>query len=162
MKVLDTLRSTMQFRRFELDANKRRLNKVASVEDLRRIARRRLPRGIFDYIDGGAEDERTLAHNSEAFARIEFRPRVLREVGDVDPSTTLLGRPLAVPAGAGADRLHPHRRPPGGARRRPGRRTGGSAVLAIDDGHPVDRGGRRASATGASGSRSTPSATAGW
>jgi L-lactate dehydrogenase (cytochrome) len=97
MKVLDTLRSTMRFRRFELDANKRRLNKVASVEDLRRIARRRLPRGIFDYIDGGAEDERTLARNSEAFARIEFRPRVLREVGDVDPSTTLLGRPLPYP-----------------------------------------------------------------
>jgi L-lactate dehydrogenase (cytochrome) len=97
MKVLDTLRSTMRFRRFELDANKRRLNKVASVEDLRRIARRRLPRGIFDYIDGGAEDERTLANNSAAFARIEFRPRVLREVGDVDPSTTLLGRPLPYP-----------------------------------------------------------------
>ena len=97
MKVVDTLRSTMRFRRFELDANKRRLNKVASVEDLRRIARRRLPRGIFDYIDGGAEDERTLARNSEAFARIEFRPRVLREVGDGDPSTTLLGRPLPYP-----------------------------------------------------------------
>jgi L-lactate dehydrogenase (cytochrome) len=97
MKVLDTLRSTMQFRRIELDANKRRLNKVASVEDLRRIARRRLPRGVFDYIDGGAEDERTLANNSAAYGRIEFRPRVLREVGDVDPSTTLLGRPLPYP-----------------------------------------------------------------
>jgi L-lactate dehydrogenase (cytochrome) len=97
MKVLDTLRSTMKFRRIELDANKRRLNKVASVEDLRRFARRRLPRGIFDYIDGGAEDERTLAANSAAFARILFRPRVLREVGDVDPSTTLLGGPLPYP-----------------------------------------------------------------
>jgi L-lactate dehydrogenase (cytochrome) len=97
MKVLDTLRSTMQFRRIELDANRRRLNKVASVEDLRRIARRRLPRGVFDYIDGGAEDERTLANNSAAYGRIEFRPRVLREVGDVDPSTTLLGRPLPYP-----------------------------------------------------------------
>jgi L-lactate dehydrogenase (cytochrome) len=97
MKVLETLRSTMRFRRIELDANKRRLNKVASVEDLRRFARRRLPRGIFDYIDGGAEDERTLADNSAAFARIRFRPRVLREVGDVDPSTKLLGRPLPYP-----------------------------------------------------------------
>jgi L-lactate dehydrogenase (cytochrome) len=97
MKVLDTLRSTMQFRRIELDANKRRLNKVASVEDLRRIARRRLPRGVFDYIDGGAEDERTLANNSAAYGRIEFRPRVLREVGDVDPATTLLGGPLPYP-----------------------------------------------------------------
>jgi L-lactate dehydrogenase (cytochrome) len=97
MKVLDTLRSTMRFRRIELDANKRRLNKVASVEDLRRFARRRLPRGIFDYIDGGAEDERTLADNSAAFARILFRPRVLREVGEVDPSTTLLGQPVPYP-----------------------------------------------------------------
>jgi L-lactate dehydrogenase (cytochrome) len=97
MKVLDTLRSTMQFRRIELDANKRRLAKVASVEDLRRIARRRLPRGVFDYIDGGAEDERTLAQNSTAYARIEFRPRVLREVAGVDPSTTLLGRRLPFP-----------------------------------------------------------------
>ncbi len=97
MKVLDTLRSTMQFRRIELDANKRRIGKVASVEDFRRIARRRLPRGVFDYIDGGADDERTLARNSEAFARIEFRPRVLREVAGVDPSTTVLGRPLPYP-----------------------------------------------------------------
>jgi L-lactate dehydrogenase (cytochrome) len=87
----------MRFRRFELDANKRRLNKVASVEDLRRFARRRLPRGIFDYIDGGAEDERTLADNSAAFARILFRPRVLREVGEVDPSTMLLGQPVPYP-----------------------------------------------------------------
>ena len=97
MKVLDTLRSTMQFRRIELDANKRRIGKVASVEDFRRIARRRLPRGVFDYIDGGADDERTLARNSEAFARIEFRPRVLREVAGVDPSTTVLGRPVPYP-----------------------------------------------------------------
>jgi L-lactate dehydrogenase (cytochrome) len=97
MKVLDTLRSTMRFRRIELDANKRRLNKVASVDDLRRIARRRLPRGVFDYIDGGAEDEHSLANNSAAFARIEFRPRVLREVGEVDPSTTLLGKPVPFP-----------------------------------------------------------------
>ena len=52
---------------------------------------------MFDYIDGGAEDERSLRNNSEAFARIEFRPRVLRSVGNVDPSTTLLGKPLPFP-----------------------------------------------------------------
>src|ERR671918_3060535 len=97
MRWLDTLRSVLRFRRVELDPVARRLARVASVEDLRRIARRRLPRGVFDYIDGGAEDERTLANNSAAYARIEFRPRVLREVGDVDPSTTLLGRPLPYP-----------------------------------------------------------------
>jgi L-lactate dehydrogenase (cytochrome) len=87
----------MRFRRFETDPVARRLERVASVADLRRIARRRLPRGVFDYIDGAAEDERTLAANSDAFARVSYRPRVLRGVGTVDPSTTLLGQPLAYP-----------------------------------------------------------------
>ena len=95
--MLDTLRSVMRFRRFELDPVARRLARVASVDDLRRIAKRRLPRGVFDYIDGGAEDERSLADNTDAFARIGFRPRVLRSVGKVDTSTTVLGRPVPLP-----------------------------------------------------------------
>jgi L-lactate dehydrogenase (cytochrome) len=95
--MIETLRSVLRFRRFELDPVARRLARVANVADLRRIAKRRLPRGVFDYIDGGAEDERTLAENSAAFARIEFQPRVLRGVGTVDPATTLLGRPLPMP-----------------------------------------------------------------
>ena len=97
MRMLDTLRSVLQFRRIELDPVARRLATAASVADLRRIAKRRLPRGVFDYIDGGAEDERALRNNSEAFARIEFRPRVLRAVASIDPSTTLLGRSLPYP-----------------------------------------------------------------
>ncbi|MGH9273898.1 MAG: alpha-hydroxy acid oxidase [Acidimicrobiales bacterium] len=99
MKIpaLDTLRSVLRFKRFETDRVARRLSRTASVADLRRIARRRLPHGVFDYIDGGAEDELTLAANSNAFARTTFRPRVLRDVGVVDPATTLLGRPLAYP-----------------------------------------------------------------
>lgn len=52
---------------------------------------------MFDYIDGGAEDERSLAANRRAFARTSFRPRVLRNVATVDPSTTLLGRPVPIP-----------------------------------------------------------------
>ncbi|MPY93610.1 MAG: alpha-hydroxy-acid oxidizing protein [Acidimicrobiia bacterium] len=87
----------MRFAPLELDRVERRLRRAAGVADLRAIAKRRLPGGVFDYIDGGAEDERTLAANSEAFARIGFRPRVLRDVGAVDPSTTLLGRPLPFP-----------------------------------------------------------------
>ena len=87
----------MLFRSLETDPIERRLAKAASVADLRRIAKRRLPGGVFDYIDGGAEDERTLRNNSDAFARIEFRPRVLRSVAAIDPSTTLLGRPLPFP-----------------------------------------------------------------
>ncbi len=91
------LRSVMRFQRFELDGARRRLARVASVDDLRLIARRRLPRGVFDYVDGGAEDERTLARNSGDFAALQFRPRVLRDVGAVDTSSTLFGAPLPLP-----------------------------------------------------------------
>ncbi|HEX2564751.1 MAG TPA: alpha-hydroxy-acid oxidizing protein, partial [Acidimicrobiales bacterium] len=59
--MIETLRSVLRFRRLELDPVARRLARAASVADLRAIARRRLPRGVFDYIDGAAEDERTLA-----------------------------------------------------------------------------------------------------
>jgi L-lactate dehydrogenase (cytochrome) len=52
---------------------------------------------VFDYIDGGAEDEMTLAENVAAFGRVRFRPRVLRDVGDVDTTSTLLGKPLRFP-----------------------------------------------------------------
>jgi L-lactate dehydrogenase (cytochrome) len=96
-QVIATMRSVMRFKPIELDPVARRLARAADVSDLRRIARQRLPRGVFDYVDGGAEDEVTLAANTDAFRRIEFRPRVLRDVGNVDPSTTLLGRPLPMP-----------------------------------------------------------------
>ncbi|HEX6147027.1 MAG TPA: alpha-hydroxy acid oxidase [Acidimicrobiia bacterium] len=87
----------LRFRRPELRANRRRLRKGVSVADLRSIARRRLPRGVFDYIDGGAEDELTLSSNSEAFRRLTFRPRVLRDVGEIDMSSTLLGKAMPFP-----------------------------------------------------------------
>ena len=77
-----TLRSVIRLQRPETDLVERRLAKAASVADLRRIAKRRLPGGVFDYIDGGAEDERSLTANQDAFARTTFRPRVLRAVGD--------------------------------------------------------------------------------
>jgi L-lactate dehydrogenase (cytochrome) len=95
--ILETLRSVVQFRPIELDANSRRLRTAADVADLRAIARRRLPGGVFDYIDGGAEDERSLIENVAAYGRIRFVPRVLRDVGVVDPSTTILGRPVPIP-----------------------------------------------------------------
>jgi L-lactate dehydrogenase (cytochrome) len=92
-----SLRSVVRFKPLELDPVARRLAGAASVDDLRRIARRRLPRGVFDYIDGAAEDEYTLANNRRAFERIAFRPRVLRDVSAVDTTTTLLGKPLPFP-----------------------------------------------------------------
>lgn len=81
----------------QLSLRKRRLAQSATVSDLRRIARRRLPRGVFDYIDGGAEDELTMAGNSAAYRRVTFKPRVLRDVSGVDISSSLLGREIAYP-----------------------------------------------------------------
>jgi L-lactate dehydrogenase (cytochrome) len=95
--MIESLRSVLQLRPIQLNPTERRLRKAANIDDLRTIARRRLPRGAFDYIDGGAEDELSLRRNILAFRRAEFRPRVLRDVADVDPSTTLLGRRLPLP-----------------------------------------------------------------
>ena len=96
-RMIETLRSVMVFDTLELDRVKRRLRRAASIADLRTIARRRLPRGVFDYIDGGVEDERTMQANYEAYAKVTFAPRVLRDMSHVDPSTTLLGDPLPIP-----------------------------------------------------------------
>src|SRR5580693_7765205 len=95
--MIKTLRSVMQFRPVELDPVARRLSRAASVADLRRIARRRLPGGVFDYIDGGAEDELSLRRNVAAYRRAELVPRVLRDVSDLDTSAELLGRRLPLP-----------------------------------------------------------------
>src|SRR6478672_951516 len=95
--MFDTLRSVIRFDRVETDRIERRLARAASVADLRRIAKRRLPGGVFDYIDGGAEDERTLAANQAAFAAVTYKPRVLRGLEKVETASTILGQPLAYP-----------------------------------------------------------------
>ena len=64
---------------------------MASVTDLREAARRRVPRGIFDYIDGGADDEHALDRNSADFNQWTLRPRVLRDMSEIDLSVSLLG-----------------------------------------------------------------------
>jgi L-lactate dehydrogenase (cytochrome) len=94
---IETVRSVVRFGRIETDPVERRLARAASVDDLRRIARRRLPRGCFDYIDGGAEDERTMAANSRAFAETTFVPRVLRGLPDIEIGSSVLGAPVAYP-----------------------------------------------------------------
>ena len=100
--MLKTLRSVLRFRPIELNAVRRRLvrrplGRVVSVSDLRAMAKRRLPRGVFDYIEGGAEDEVTMARNVAAYGRVEFRPRVLRDTTSVDTKTIVLGREVAFP-----------------------------------------------------------------
>ena len=95
--MLRTLRSVLRFRRRARTRAERLRADAANIDDLRRLARRRLPGGVFDYIDGGAEDEVTMRANGDAFRRWNFAPRVLRDVSRVDTSTTLLGRRLPFP-----------------------------------------------------------------
>lgn len=85
------------FRRPVLDPVQRRLSRALSVKDLAHIARRTTPRSVFDYVHGAAEDEISIRRARSAFASVEFSPRVLRDVGTVDTSTTILGRPAAFP-----------------------------------------------------------------
>lgn len=73
------------------------LARASTIGDLRTMARRRTPRSVFDYVDGAAETEISLRRARDAFARVEFSPRVLRDVSRVNPSTTLLGRDLPLP-----------------------------------------------------------------
>jgi len=73
------------------------LNRLVSIEDLRQVARRRLPRAIFDFFDGGAEDEVTLRENRAAFERLRLYPRVLVNVAKVDLGADLLGARAALP-----------------------------------------------------------------
>ena len=89
----------------------RRLDDCHSIEDLRQAARRRLPRMVFEFVEGGSDDERTLQWNREAFARYQLNPKVLVDVSDIDTSTTVLGRTLELPiilAPVGAARLAHH------------------------------------------------------
>jgi len=95
--MFKTIRSVVRLRKFEFNGTKRRLAKVGNVDDLRLLAKRRLPGGVFDYFDGAAEDEVTKIENSSAFARVELRPRVLVDVSSIDTSTTIMGQPVPFP-----------------------------------------------------------------
>ena len=77
-----------------------------NIEDLREIARLRLPRFVFDYVDGGAEDERTLRRNCDVFAQLRFRPRTLVDVSRRDLTAPLLGQPAAMPVVVGPTGLN--------------------------------------------------------
>jgi isopentenyl diphosphate isomerase/L-lactate dehydrogenase-like FMN-dependent dehydrogenase len=73
-------------------------SRVVNIEDLRRIAQRRVPKAVFDYLDGGAEGELTLAENCRAFREVTFRPRGAVAVHDCSLKTTVLGHEIAFPA----------------------------------------------------------------
>ena len=73
------------------------LRDAVNIEDLRGLAKRRLPRAIFDFFDGGAEDEVTLRENRAAFERVRLLPKVLVDVSKVDTRTSLLGKDASLP-----------------------------------------------------------------
>lgn len=76
-------------------------DRAHTIEDLRMMALRRLPRFSAEYLEGGAEDEHALTGNRAAFDDFRLAPRVLRDISTVDLSTTLFGRPMALPFGIG-------------------------------------------------------------
>ena len=75
-----------------------RSSQVVNIEDLRRLAQRRLPKSVFDYLDGGAEAELTLAENCRAFRDVTFRPRGAVAIADCNLKTTVLGHEISFPA----------------------------------------------------------------
>jgi (S)-mandelate dehydrogenase len=77
------------------------LSHAFSIEDLRRIAKKRLPQAIFDFFDGGAEDEVTLRENRAAFERVRLLPKVLVNVAKVDTTARLFGEDSALPLAIG-------------------------------------------------------------
>jgi L-lactate dehydrogenase (cytochrome) len=92
------LRELLRPAPFELDGVQRRLNRVASIADLRALARRRAPRAVFDYTDGAAGvGELALQRARQVFARLEFHPSVLHDVSKISTETTILGKPSAMP-----------------------------------------------------------------
>jgi len=77
--------------------NDRRLNSAINISDLRVLAKSRVPKAVFDYVDGGANDEIAYARSQEIYSRIEFKARVLRDVSKIDLSAEILGNTSALP-----------------------------------------------------------------
>ncbi|HEY2465993.1 MAG TPA: alpha-hydroxy acid oxidase [Steroidobacteraceae bacterium] len=74
---------------------------ILSIDDFRRLARRRIPRAIFDYADGGSYDERTIRRNAADLDAMSFRQRVMVDVSKISLATTLLGSPVSMPLAIG-------------------------------------------------------------
>ena len=73
------------------------INDCYNFEDFRKLAKKKLPSPIFNYIDGGADDEITLKRNSEAFEDCDLVPNILNNVGEPDLSTTIFGKKIDMP-----------------------------------------------------------------
>jgi L-lactate dehydrogenase (cytochrome) len=97
MSVIKTLRSVISLRKFDWNGRRRRLARCGDIADVRRLAKRQLPGGVFDYFDGAAETEWSMANNSAAFDHVHLSPQVLVDVSKVDMSTSVLGQRMAQP-----------------------------------------------------------------
>ena len=95
---LAEVRELIRLQRPELDPVQRVVARCHSVEDVREVARRKLPRAVFDYVDGGADDENTVAANRTA-RQWAFQPQILHDVSAPDLSVELFGHRLPAPLG---------------------------------------------------------------
>ncbi|MHB1501756.1 MAG: alpha-hydroxy acid oxidase [Candidatus Dormibacteria bacterium] len=93
------LRSLRSSGRASAHGGGRRIDAAETIGDLRALGRRRVPRAVFDYVDGGADDEVTLRAARELFLGVVFHASVLRDVSEVDTSTAVLGQGSALPFG---------------------------------------------------------------
>jgi L-lactate dehydrogenase (cytochrome) len=91
------IRQLIRMRPVEFDATARRLSRCHDIHDLRACARRRIPRPVFDYVDGGADEELSMTANREAFTRWRFLPRALVDVSAPDTTAPVLSRILPMP-----------------------------------------------------------------
>lgn len=94
---LSEARSLVAMQRPQGRPSQRRLRRSHRIVEMRELARRRTPRAVFDYVEGGADEELSLARNEQSFRRWELVPAGPRDVSNVDVSTSVLGRPLAFP-----------------------------------------------------------------
>ena len=93
------LRPLIQFKRPAVSPAQRRLDTALTIDDLRRIARKRTPKAAFDYADGAAEAEISLARARRTFAELQFNPAILRDVSTVDTGWEVLGKRVELPFG---------------------------------------------------------------
>jgi L-lactate dehydrogenase (cytochrome)/glycolate oxidase len=93
------LAQLLRFRKIILSPRKRRLTRALTIYDLRDIAKRRTPQAPFDYTDGGADTESSLTRARAAYEKLEFQPKILLNVKDVDLSVQMLGKKMSMPIG---------------------------------------------------------------
>ena len=92
--MIKTLRSVISLRKFDWNGRRRRLARCGSIADVRLLAKRQLPGGVFDYFDGAAETEWSMANNSAMFDQVHLHPQVLVDVSKVNAATTVMGKHL--------------------------------------------------------------------